>query len=493
MVHLAASKPVPHFLLRLPFFAQYVCIRHQYALPWPRRLVLILSATFGLRFLLPDPASALSPVKRTRLALYLLTLATVVFRSELGLLLASHCLSLLLMCSNISSCLNLIRRTFIPAILAAAVAGLILTVSIDTFFWQSPTLLWPELAAFLSNVFPSPGGLGAAAWGTSPWHWYFTSALPRLMINPLLFMLIPYGLTTTPLRPSAINLLFPNLTYVAVYSLLAHKETRFIFPVVPPVTASFALMASYISTHQRKSVIAKLTTVVLLLTTLLSFFLSHAILLPLSAQTYPGAASLISLHDRSNDYPLQRQIHVHFTNLALQTGVTRFLQHPVPDRPLVVLAGSDDGTRPTLTSGSPLWIYDKSDNQTDLRMPEFWSQFDYVVVEDPEHAIGQWDVIDKVPALGKPRVLRPDVGRGLLVLGSERERREEDGLSRLVGAMYGDAVQWVYGVVHDVVREGYGVRRFLGTRWSWTRGWWLHWGLETKLYVLKSETRGGIA
>ena len=121
-------------------------------------------------------------------------------------------------------------------------------------------------------------------------------------------------------------------------------------------------------------------------------------------------------------------------------------------------------------------------------MPTFWAQFDYVVVEDPGRVIGAWDVVDKVPGLGRPSALAPDVGRGLLVLGPKERRREDDGLSRLVGTMYGHAGKWVYGVLHDIMREGYGLDRILGSTGrdcSLTRGWWLHWALEPKLYILK--------
>lgn len=406
---------------------------------------------------------------------------------------------MLLKSGSIANGITLVRTTFIPAILAAGIVGLLLTVSIDTFFWQSRTLLWPELAGFISNIFPSEGSLGASAWGTSPWHWYFTSALPRLLINPLLLILIPWGFATnySTLASSLLDLLAPPLTYTAIYSLLPHKETRFLFPIIPPVTAALALIASRATIRMERSIIHRLTTYILLTTTLISTYISHGLLLPLSAQTYPGGAALSSLHAVSLNYRPQAQIRVHLTNLALQTGVTHFLDTPssaLHDRPLFVLPGSPDGRKPTLAPKTRArWIYDKSDNATEFLMPAFWAQFDYVVVEDPARVIGPWDVVDKVPGLGKPSVMAPDVGRGLLVLGrgngKARARREDDGLSRLVGSMYGHAGKWAYGVVHDVLREGYGMEKILGESlgkdFSWTRGWWLHWGLETKLYILK--------
>ncbi|KIW48182.1 uncharacterized protein PV06_00796 [Exophiala oligosperma] len=451
--------------------------------------------TIGLRFLLPDPTSPQFRVRRTRLGLYLLTLATVVFRSEIALLLASHCLYLVLRSGSISNAASLIRVVFIPAVFSATVAGLVLTVGIDTFFWQSRTLLWPELAAFLSNVFPSSDGLGASAWGTSPWHWYLTSAIPRLVLNPFLLVLPVWGLTRS-IRPQLLDLLVPSLSYVSLYSILPHKETRFLFPVVPPITASVALCASYISTRRHRHRLYKLTTCALLLSGGLTAAISTGVLLPLSSLTYPGGTALTSLHAISLNYGPRPRIRVHLGNLALQTGVTHFLDEPAStlhDRPVFTLPGSADGRIPTIRSARPTqWIYDKSDNETDLLTPAFWAQFDYVVVEDPARAIGAWDVVDKIPGLGRPRVVGPDVGRGLLVLGPKGARRQEDGLSRIADEIYGGTMaKWVYGVAHDVLREGYGLDVLLNTsNWSWTKGWWIHWGLETKLYILKSGESG---
>src|SRR6201999_2980924 len=98
------------------------------------------------------------------------------------------------------------------------------------------------------------------------------------------------------------------------------------------------------------------------------------------------------------------------------------------DRPVFYLPCSPDGSKPALSSKTRTqWAYDKSDNQTDFLTPMFWAQFDYVVVEDPGRVICRWDVVDKIQSLGRPKALRPDVGRGMLVLGAKSERREDDG------------------------------------------------------------------
>ncbi len=154
-------------------------------------------------------------------------------------------------------------------------------------------------------------------------------------------------------------------------------------------------------------------------------------------------------------------------------------------------------------------MYDKTDNHTGVYGDEaFWRQFDYVIVEHTEDAlpVGGWDVVDTIHALGRPVLIGPSVGRGLLVMGDEDESpvvescvgrdderglprrggsRHPDGMMRVLEAAYGEklvgrAVVRLYGVVHDLLREGWG----LGRR-SLTKGWWVHWNMEKKLYVMK--------
>jgi alpha-1,6-mannosyltransferase len=423
-----------------------------------------------------------------RLAFYLLTVATIVFRSELALLLASHSLYLLFNASGQGrqAPIALLCKALLPAGFFGAVIGLALSIPIDTFFWRSPTPLWPELSAFLSNVFPSDAELGASAWGTSPWHWYLTSALPRLLLNPLAVPLIYYAVTTS--AASSLSLLIPNVGYILLYSILPHKETRFLFPVIPPLTAAAAIAASYITHRRHRNTLYRLATYVLILSTAATFLIAHGVLLPLSALSYPGAHALNALHFHTTDHRSSNKstIALHLDNLALQTGVTRFLQMPPP----VTDQARSSLSSPASNISSIRWIYDKSDDPNSLLDPFFWEKFDYVITENPGLAIGAWDVVGKIYGLGRPRVLKPDQERGLT--------NPNEGLAAAIREIYGVEMGMRYCFFKDMVREGYGLPLLSGMRenddrrWSLTGGWWVDAEWVEKLFVLRRVVPIGV-
>jgi alpha-1,6-mannosyltransferase len=423
-----------------------------------------------------------------RLALYLLTLAAIIFRSELALLLASHSLYLLFNArgKGLQAQIALLCRALLPAGFFGAIIGLALSIPIDTFFWRSLTPLWPELSAFLSNIFPFDPRLGASAWGTSPWYWYFTSALPRLLLNPFAVPLI-YCTFTTP-ATSSLSLLIPNIGYILLYSILPHKETRFLFPVVPPLTAAAAIAASYITHRRHRNTLYRLATYVLILSTAATFLIAHGVLLPLSALSYPGAHALNALHFHATDHhPSNKSTTaVHLDDLTLQTGVTRFLQMPPPVRDQARSSLSS----PTGNISNTRWIYDKSDDPKSLLDPFFWEKFDYVIMENPGLAIGAWDVVDKIYGLGRPRVLKPDQERGAT--------NPNEGLAAVIGEIYGVEMGMGYCFFKNMVREGYGLPSLSGIRenndrgWSLTGGWWVDVEWAEKLFVLKRAAPIGI-
>ncbi|OJD20202.1 hypothetical protein ACJ73_08466 [Blastomyces percursus] len=393
--------------------------------------------TFAFRYLLPEPASTAQHVqsrKRCRLSLYLLTITGIIFRSEIALLLATTTIQL--WAKNRIT----LRNDILPAAISGLTIGLLATITTDSVFWQKFPL-WPELAAFKYNVVSGH----ASAWGTSPWHFYLTNALPRLLLNPITYTLcIPFSIFQPATRRTATSLLLPSISYIFLYSLQPHKEWRFILYTIPPITTAAALGASYIWTHHTKAhTLYPLVATLLCLSTFTTFVLSTFVLLPISAANYPGAHALNALH---NNHPYnninnnnstrladQQIISVHLDNLACQTGVTRFLQKPSPKSPLIILPGSPDGRYPELRSGEQRWVYDKTDASSvgEMKKAEaerFWAGFDYLLVEvggddnggdGGRDRPGRWEVVDEITGFGGVRILRPGEGEASGVVEGE--------------------------------------------------------------------------
>ncbi|PGH31552.1 alpha-1,6-mannosyltransferase [[Emmonsia] crescens] len=425
--------------------------------------------TLALRYLLPEPASTVQLTqsrKRYRLSLYLLTITGIIFRSEIALLLATTTIYLWVK-KRIT-----FRGEILPAAISGLTIGLLATITTDSFLWQNFPL-WPELSAFKYNVVSGH----ASAWGTSPWHFYLTDALPRLLLNPITYTLcIPLSIFHPSTRPTANSLLLPSLTYIFLYSLQPHKEWRFILYTIPPLTTTASLGASYIWNHRTKSLLYQLLSLLLCLSTLATFAISTFLLLPISAANYPGAHALNALHNGhpyNNTRIAQLQtISVHMDNLACQTGVTRFLQKPLPKSPLIVLPGSPDGKFPELRSGEQRWVYNKTDAgdvgiMKKAEAERFWGGFDYLLVEVGDGANsdrpGRWEVVDEITGFGGVRVLRPGekFGGGAEV--------EEGFLRRFFGEKAVGDWRWVKGLGRKYV----------------TRGWWVEVRIVPRIRVLR--------
>lgn len=468
-----------------------------------------------MRFLLPEPAiSTKTYRKRCQLSLFLLTIAGIIFRSELALLLAVQTIYLYTTGRGRIT----IRHEILPAGLLGLLTGLALTLPIDSYFWQhfQPLPLWPELAAFSFNVLSGH----SVAWGTHAWHYYFSNALPRLLLNPLTYLLaIPTSLVAPSTRPSSIHLLTPSLAFVALYSLQPHKEWRFIVYVVPALTASAALGASYIWTRRSKAAVFRLLSWALVGSVFAAFVGSSFFLLPVSAANYPGACAVgrvqefvsglplpLPVHRANQDgNPNRNRVNVHLGNLACQTGVTRFLQQ-----------GSGRGRGRDSDSGSGSnwdweWEYDKTENETVKSSPSFWAGFDYVLVEaggdEEERVVNasrsgasspssssssssdndddgdgrnplEWEVVDVVWGFAGIGVVRPGQvgsgGGGGGGNGGDGGRRiEEDVIRSILGS--------------EGVRAWRGGREF--ARRFLTRGWWVEGKMEPKIKIMRRVER----
>lgn len=407
--------------------------------------------------LLPEPIPPETYRKRGRLALYLLTIAGIIFRSEIAILLGVQTIFLFLT--------HRIRipQEIVPAGLCGLLIGLTITVAIDSFFWQQFPL-WPEFDAFKFNVIAGQ----ASAWGTHPWHLYFTNAIPRLLLNPMTYLIcIPFSLLHPAIRHRSLYVILPSLIYIAIYSFQPHKEWRFIVYTVPPLTTSAAIGASYIWTHRAKTIIYRIQCLLLIVSVILSFAVSNLILLPASSANYPGAQALNALHKYAHNS--QQVIKVHLGNLACQTGVTRFLEMPPPESPLFDLPGSADGSIPPIRSGSTRWVYDKTEDQNQKATRHFWNLIDYALLEPHEEGFvlassrdpDKWRVVEVVDGFAGVRILHPD---------QASTGKVEDSIVRYV---LGDKGVEFWHHIRDFVRKYV------------TRGWWAEVRMEPKIKILK--------
>lgn len=384
---------------------------------------------------------------RQRVAIALLTFSAVIFRAELALLLGSVGLYLLV------TRRTTLRNLVVACVVSSAVA-LLVSVPIDSYFWLKP--LWPELWGFYYNVVQG----SSSDWGVSPWHYYFTSAIPRMILNPAaLAVLIPLSLYSPATSRAARSLLVPSLLFVAIYSFQPHKETRFIFYVSPPLTAAAALGASTLTTRISKSLTAKLLTLFLVLSILGSAVASSGMLV-LSSLNYPGGDALSHLQNTILPSDLAepshyRNVAIHADVLTCMTGLTLFGTNP---------RGFPLGTRESGT----LVDFDKTEDEAVLRDWRFWSRFEYLLHETgDEMPPGKWDTLAVVEGLGGLEMLRPTDKE------EHKLRTEAEFGGELVGK--GKDVAFVRELVRRV-----------------TGGWWVGPRMEPRIRILRKVKQGAI-
>ncbi|XP_068618969.1 dol-P-Man:Man(7)GlcNAc(2)-PP-Dol alpha-1,6-mannosyltransferase [Battus philenor] len=228
----------------------------------------------------------------------------IIFRSELAML-----FGLFLLIDLYFKKIDMIR--FFKIVIPAGIGLLALTIVVDSIFWGR--LLWPEAEVFWYNTILNK----SSNWGTSPFLWYFYSALPR-GLGPSM-VLLPVGLY---LDRRLVPIVVPAVVYVILFSFLPHKELRFIIYIFPLLNTASAAVCSYVYVRRTKSPIYELLFWAICLIMLANVVFSIALVF-VAMSNYPGGLAITKFHKLLRNEPF---VHLHISNLAAQTGVTRFTQ-----------------------------------------------------------------------------------------------------------------------------------------------------------------------
>lgn len=179
---------------------------------------------------------------RSHLQYIILSVACALFRSELCIYIFFALLFDLLY-REIQ-----LLKTCLYGILSAVVTATI-SIGIDSYFWQR--LCYPELEVFYFNVIQNK----SSAWGTEHPLWYFTNAIPRAIGGSYLLAMVSIVTQFKQIR----NIILPALLFIIIYSVLPHKELRFIFYVLPAFNTAAALELDSIYREFRAGISSRFT------------------------------------------------------------------------------------------------------------------------------------------------------------------------------------------------------------------------------------------
>ncbi|GFS50608.1 probable Dol-P-Man:Man(7)GlcNAc(2)-PP-Dol alpha-1,6-mannosyltransferase [Nephila pilipes] len=230
--------------------------------------------------------------------------AVIIFRAELSILLG------LIAIEEITLGHLHIRKIFCWGI-PAGLWMLGLTVSLDSFYWMR--LVWPEGEVLWFNIFLNK----SSEWGTSPWGWYFYSALPRALFLSIIF--IPYAFK---LDFRVRVLIYPALGFIILYSFLPHKELRFIIYTIPLLNVAAARTCAHIWNNRLKSISHSLLVQFAGLHLMINMC-ATILILNISSHNYPGGVAMTKLHEIEAG---AKDLNIHIDVYSAQTGVSRFTE-----------------------------------------------------------------------------------------------------------------------------------------------------------------------
>ncbi|GAA5936177.1 putative glycosylphosphatidylinositol-alpha 1,2 mannosyltransferase [Sporobolomyces koalae] len=141
------------------------------------------------------------------------------------------------------------RRSILLTASLVSVFAVSFSLVLDTTFYDTPT--FTPLRFLSTNVFHSI----SLFYGQNPWHFYIFQGLPILLLTQLLFLVDGIALFWRSKPPSVRNpsalteLGCTALGTIVSYSLLSHKEWRFLHPILPILQLFVAI--SLVTAYQR--------------------------------------------------------------------------------------------------------------------------------------------------------------------------------------------------------------------------------------------------
>ncbi|KAL9658539.1 hypothetical protein ABK040_006078 [Willaertia magna] len=242
-----------------------------------------------------------------KLMFFILGFTAVVFRSDVFVFIVPIALFNL-----ITKRINLITGIFIG--LFSIIIGILISIFVDSYYWQR--LIWSEGEVFHYNTILNK----SIHWGAMPFHWYFTSALPRALLLTNLF--IPLGLyyLKSKYRKLLITMFLSSLLFIILYSFLPHKELRFIFFALPIFNLIAAIGLNAIFTSHSNFLKIIFATILLI-----GSLFASSLFLHVSSLNYYGAASLNKLHDYLENRNNNQNILIHMDSHVTMNGVSQYL------------------------------------------------------------------------------------------------------------------------------------------------------------------------
>lgn len=191
----------------------------------------------------------------------------------------------------------------------AVLGSVAFSVLLDSCFWGR--LLYPEGMVLLFNTLQNK----SVEWGTSPWHWYITSALPRSLLGAF-----PLALLGVFLERRLVQLMVPCFAFVALYSLLPHKELRFVFFALPLLNLSAACAVVHVF-RKKPRFVWRLMRIGIVCAGATS--LACTVIFACAARdNYPGGVAFRWLHEQKAS--VVEPAGVHIDTFAAMSGVSRF-------------------------------------------------------------------------------------------------------------------------------------------------------------------------